>query len=66
VNPGRDEQGWLLCWCGQPIGAVTGLDEPHNLIAHVAEHHDQTLDLEDALALRLRLEAGGGRDEAPD
>jgi len=57
----RDEHDRLICAeCGRPIGGLTGLDELHNLQAHVAEHHDRSLDVGQALELRAQWEA---RDE---
>lgn len=53
----RDVKDRLLCeLCNRPIGGLTGLDEIHNLIAHMAEHHDYTCDIEMALELRREWE----------
>jgi hypothetical protein len=43
----------LVCSeCGRTVGGVSGFHELQNLIAHMAEHHDRTLDLTEALELR--------------
>lgn len=52
--PARDAEDRLLCPdCGRPIGGATGLDEALNIIAHRSEHHEEQLDLSDALQLRI-------------
>lgn len=47
--------------CSRVIGGVTGLDELHNLRAHLAEHHDLSFDTWVVLAMRERWEAEGWR-----
>jgi hypothetical protein len=47
--------------CGRPIGGLTGLDEIQSLIAHMAEHHDLSLDTIKALGLREEWEQKGAR-----
>lgn len=62
VAHGRDSRGRLVCqWddCGRPIGGLTGLDEIMNMRAHLAEHHDQSLDTLAALNLRVEWETHG-------
>jgi hypothetical protein len=58
----RDRFDRLICQqpdCGRPIGGVTGLDEIHNMRAHLAEHHDISLDMNEALELRAAWENNG-------
>lgn len=57
MTEARDDDGRLICKdCERPIGGITGLDEMQNLVAHMAEHHELTLDLYEALELRAEWE----------
>lgn len=47
--------------CQRQIGGVTGLDEARNMVAHLAEHHEISIDLYGVLALREQWEAAGQR-----
>jgi hypothetical protein len=47
--------------CSRVIGGVTGLDEAQNMAAHLAEHHDLSLDMWVVLSMRERWEAEGWR-----
>jgi hypothetical protein len=55
LSRGRNamEDDVLRCGvCGRRIGGWTGLDETLNVQAHVAEHHDRTISMDEALELR--------------
>lgn len=47
--------------CSRKILGMTGLDEIHNLIAHMQEHHSENPTMEEALELRVRWEREGAR-----
>lgn len=48
-------------YCDRPIHGWTGLDELRNMIAHLAEHHDLSVNMRKALDLREAWEAAGYR-----
>lgn len=53
----RDDDYVLHCGlCDQPIPALTGLEELQHIAMHLAEHHDWSVTLDEAIDLRIEWE----------